>query len=83
MDDLYVYGKRTKHLKHLRLTFDRLAMFGCSFSPEKYQLGHEEGVLLGHVVFNDVMKVDPGKLLAILALQPPKNAPRIKKMWGR
>jgi hypothetical protein len=80
LDGFCVYGGRANHVEQLRLTFERLTLFQCSLSPEKCRFGFEEGVLLGHVVFARGIKVGPGKITAILALEPPTSTQEVKKM---
>ena len=82
LDDFCVYGGRANHVEQLRFTFERLILFQCSLSLEKCCFGFKESTLLGHVVFVGI-KVDPGKISAILALEPPTSTQEVKKMWGK
>lgn len=83
LDDFSVYGRRCDHIMQLRLTFERLAMFQGSLSPEKCKFGFREGVLLGHLVSVDGIRVDRGKVAAIAALRNPANYEEMRKLWGK
>ena len=50
MDDFSVFGKKGKHLEHLKLCLQRCTMFRMSLNPFKCAISVKRGVLLGHVV---------------------------------
>jgi hypothetical protein len=70
------------HTSHVRTAFERLAGHGCSLSPEKCRLGFEEGPLLGHIVFQGGLRVDPEKIKRIQEIGIPSNSASASTLWG-
>jgi hypothetical protein len=56
-DDLIVFSKhKTAHVKHLRQVFKRCRKYGKSLNPKKSMFNVGEGKLLGHIVYELIMK---------------------------
>lgn len=82
LDDFAVYGDRISHVIQVKAAFQKLREHGCSLSPEKCKIGFEEGPLLGHIVFNGGMRVDPDKVKRITEMSRPVSREQVAKLWG-
>jgi hypothetical protein len=51
-------------------------------SPKKCKIGFEQGPLLGHIVFQGGLKVDPDKVKRILELGDPQTSEEVHTLWG-
>ena len=69
-----MYGARKDHLHHLQLWLEHCRAARLSLSPGKYAFGVTRGALLGHIVSNEGIAVDPGKIDAIIKEITLKNA---------
>jgi ribonuclease HI len=84
LDDLTVFSNSdTKHLVHLRQTFDKCRKFGLSLNPKKSHFSMQEGKLLGHIVSKYGIKVDPKRVEAIDQINIPRNKKEIQSFLGR
>lgn len=70
------------HINHVCATFKRLTEHMFSLSPEKCKRGFEEGPLLGHIVFNGGLRVDPDKIKQIQELRSPTSPAEVPTLWG-
>ncbi|MCO5601992.1 hypothetical protein L7F22_056119 [Adiantum nelumboides] len=55
----------------------RLYQYGGQLNPDKCHVADKEVVLLGHVISQEGIKVDPSCVQAILDLPPPNNARQV------
>ena len=74
LDDFSVYGVWQDHLHHLRLCLERCRVARLSLNPAKCDLGMTSGALLGHIVNNKGIAIDPEKMEAVMKAPTPKNA---------
>ena len=74
LDDFAVYGTRRDHLHHLRLCLERCRATRLSLNLAKCVFGVTSGTLLGHIVSEEGIAIDPGKIDAIIKSPTPKNA---------
>ena len=82
-DDLTLFSKeRSDHIGHLRKVFERCRKFGISLNPAKSVLGIDEGKLLGHIIFKDGVKIDPGKVEAVKKVPLPHNKKDLQSFNG-
>ena len=59
-DDLTVVSKERKdHISHLRIVFERCRKYGFFVNPKKFIFGRDKGKLLGHIVSEGGIYVDP------------------------
>ena len=63
--------KRVDHVTHLRLVFERFRYYRIWLNPHKCIFCIRSGRLLGFLVFETGIMVDPLKVEAILQLPPP------------
>ena len=66
LDDFVVYSWKTEHFEHLRLCLERCRQGRLSLNPAKSALGVTTGALLGHIVNQEGIVVDPDKVKAIM-----------------
>ena len=67
IDDITVYSKTDEeHLVHLRKVFEKCRKYGLSLNPKKTLFGLQEGKLLGHIIFEEGIKIDPKRIESIL-----------------
>ena len=74
LDDLPAHSrKRIDHPDHLRLIFERCRYYKICLNPHKCIFCVESGRLLGFIVSNKGIQVDPLKVEAIVNLPPPHS----------
>ena len=74
LDDLAAHSRqRMCHSYHLRLVFERCRHYLVRLNPHKCIFCVNYGRLLGFIVSNEGIRVDPLKVQAILQLSPPRN----------
>jgi len=60
LDDVTVYSKnREDHIQHLTQIFERCRKYDISLNPKKNIFGVEEGKLLGHIISQAWICIDP------------------------
>lgn len=80
MDDLTMFSKRHEdHPNHLCKIFERCQKYEISLNPKTCIFGVSKGKLLGHVIYERGISIDPNKVEALLKLQMPGNK---KEMWS-
>jgi len=83
LDDLNIFSRDfNEHLKHLREVFERLRNAGLKLKAKKCQFFKKELAFLGHVVGEDGVKPDPGKVIAIKAHPAPINLTELRQFLG-
>ncbi|PKI55417.1 hypothetical protein CRG98_024190 [Punica granatum] len=86
VDDMIAKSKEGEdHLVNLKRLFDHLRKYKLRLNPAKYTFGVKSGKLLGFIVSEKGIEVDPDKVKAIMELPPPStvhesNYPEIEKM---
>ena len=66
LDDLTVFSKKRKdHIRDLERVSQRCKDHGISLNPKKLVFCVIEGKLLGHIVSQEGMKIDPDRVKAI------------------
>ena len=74
LDDFAVYSWKSEHVQHLRLCLEQCQKGRLSFNPAKCAFGVTSGTLLGHIVSQEGIAVDPNKVRAILQAPTPTNS---------
>jgi hypothetical protein len=60
LDDVTVYSKNRKdHIQHQIQIFERCRKYGMSLNPKKTIFGVEEGKLIGHIISQAIIHIDP------------------------
>ncbi|KAL6321930.1 hypothetical protein AAG906_035834 [Vitis piasezkii] len=84
VDDMIVKSQgRADHLEALERFFDRIRKFRLRLNPKKCTFGVTSGKLLGHMVSERGIEVDPDKIKAILDMLVPRTEKEIRGFLGR
>ena len=84
VDDMIAKSKEGEdHLRVLKKLFERLRQFQLKLNPEKCTFGVTSGKLLGFVVSQRGIEVDPDKVKAIIDLPPPRTIKEVRGILGR
>jgi len=84
VDDMIAKSKsEEKHLANLRKLFERLRKFKLRLNPAKYTFGVRFGKLLGFIVSQKGIEVDPDKVRAILQMPHTCTEKEIQGFLGR
>ncbi|XP_057863758.2 uncharacterized protein LOC131071814 [Cryptomeria japonica] len=84
LDDLTVFSRKRKHhVRDLRKVLVRCREHGVSLNPKRSIFGVMEGKLLGHIVSQEGVKVDPQRVKAIQQLSLPSNRNGVRSFFGQ
>lgn len=84
LDDITIYSKSDQdHLKHIKQVFQKCRKFGISLNPKKSNFALEEGKLLGHIISQDDIKIDPSRVEAIQKIEIPRSKKEVQSFIGR
>jgi len=84
VDDMIAKSKRGEdHVKVLRKLFERLRKYELQLNPVKCSFGVKSGKLLGFVVSDKGIGVDPDKAKAIQTMSSPKIEEEMRGFLGR
>ena len=81
-DDWTIYSLLKEHTKWLRMMLEWCRQIQLSLNLKKCIFLTPIGILLGHVVCKDGIKVDMGKIKIILDLKPLTNPKQIRVFLG-
>ena len=83
VDDMIVKSQgRADHLAALQRFFERVRQFRLRLNPKKCTFGVTSRKLLGHIVSERGIEVDPEKTMAILDMPAPKTEKEIRGFLG-
>jgi hypothetical protein len=83
LDDLAVYSKnRLDHFGHLRKVLMRCRKFNISLNPSKSIFDVTKDNLLGHIVSDSGISIDPKRIAAILNLPAPTSKKEVQAFMG-
>ena len=83
MDDFTSYGNTFQEsLDNLEKFLIRCQDMNLSLSHEKCKMLLTEGIVLGHRVSSQGIKVDPNKIKVIVGLPSPKNKKEVRSFLG-
>ena len=83
VDDMIVESKdRESHITNLRKFFERIGEYERRLNPQKCAFGVTVGKLLGFLVSDRGIEVDPSKTTSILDIPPPKSKKEIRGFLG-
>ena len=84
LDDITIFSKTDEeHLIHLRKVFEKCRKFGLSLNPKKTLFGLQEGKLLGHIISEEGIKVDPKRIDGILKINFPRSLKELQSFIGK
>ena len=81
-DDWTIYNMLKDHIKWLRLMLERCRQIQLSLNIKKCIFATPIGILLGHVVCKEGIKVDIAKNKVIIDFKPPTNPKQIRIFLG-
>ncbi|XP_039447993.1 uncharacterized protein K02A2.6-like [Culex pipiens pallens] len=83
LDDVLVFGRtRAEHDRNLEQTLQRIQDFGFRLKIEKCKFYMTEVKYLGHIINQNGIRTDPGKVSAISQMPPPKNLTELRSFLG-
>ena len=81
LDDLPTKSRRRQdHMDHLQQIFVHYRYYNILLNPHKCIFGVESGRLLGFIVANDGICVDPLKVKTITKLPPPRTILQLQSL---
>nr|KYP61445.1 Retrovirus-related Pol polyprotein from transposon 297 family [Cajanus cajan] len=84
IDDMIAKSKNENdHLVHLRKLFNRLCKYQLKLNHAKCTFGVQSGKLLGFIVSEKGIEVDPDKAKAIIEMSPPKTKKEVRGFLGK
>ena len=84
VNDMIVKSRnRANHLAVLQRFFDRIRQFRLRLNPKKCTFGVTSGKLLGHMVSERGIEVDPDKIRAIIDMPAPRTKKEVRGFLGR
>ena len=84
VDDMIAKSRiEEEHLVNLRKLFERLQKYQLRLNPAKCTFGVKLGRLLGFVVSQKGIEVDPEKVKAILEMPKPRTEKQVRGFLGR
>ena len=81
-DDCTIYSMLKNHYKWIRLMLERYRQIQLSLDIKKCIFATPIGILLGHVVCKEGIKVNYAKIKIILDLKPPVNPKQVRVLLG-
>ena len=83
MDDFSVYGENFQEaLDNLEKVLIRCHETNLALSHEKCRMMFTKGVVLGHIISQARIEVDPTKISIISNLSPPQNQKEVRSFLG-
>eukprot|EP00253_Pinus_taeda_P013835 PITA_13835 len=84
LDDITVFSKKEEdHLKHLERVLLKCRRFGISLNPTKSIFALTSGKLLGHIISEEGIRIDPNRVSAIQKLDLPRSRKEIQSFLGK
>ena len=84
VDDMIAKSKtQEEHLINLQKLFERLRKYRLRLNPAKCTFGVKSGKLLGFIVSQKGIRVDPEKVKAILEMPEPRIEKQVRGFLGR
>ena len=71
------------HLIHLKQIFSKYRKYGLSLNSKKYVFAVEEGKLLGHIVSEKGICIDPSRVESIQTINLPRNKKELQSFLGK
>lgn len=84
IDDILIKSKQGQdHLQALEEVFTILQRYKLRLKPQKCKFGVTSSKLLGFMVSNRGIKVDPKKVRVIISMPSPKNLKQLRSIQGK
>ncbi|XP_042145244.1 uncharacterized protein K02A2.6-like [Ixodes scapularis] len=83
MDDILVWGgTKTEHDENLKRVLERCRSYNLRLNKKKCRFLQQSVRYLGHIVTNEGLALDPGRLQDILEVKEPKNRKELQVFLG-
>jgi hypothetical protein len=82
LTDFSVYGQKVEHFNHLKKCMTQCRNNGISFNPRNCAFCVNSGVILGHILYEDGLLVDPRKINIITKMPSQTNVIELKRFLG-
>ena len=83
LDDILVIGRNQReHDERLRAVLDRLVKCGLTLNIDKCAFSQSELPYLGQIIDGDGIRIDPGKVKAIVEMAEPTDVPELRRFLG-
>ena len=83
LDDVIVFSKnKGDHLAHLRSVLQQCRKYDISLNPKKSVFAVEQGKMLGFIVSNEGMIIEPERTQVISKLPPPSSKNSMQYFLG-
>ena len=76
-------GTADEHLANVHQLFGRLRKYQLKLNPTKCTFGVKSGKLLGFIVSQKGIEIDPEKVKAILEMPQPRTEKQVRRVFGR
>jgi hypothetical protein len=84
LDDVMVYSKNKEdHIRHLTQIFERCRKYRIYLNPKKTIFGVEEGKILGDIISQEGISIDPEQIKEIAQLPLPHNKMAMQLFFGK
>ena len=84
LDDITTFSKKEEdHLKHLEIFLLKCRRFGISLNLTKIIFVLTTGKLLGHIISEDGIRIDPNRVNAIQKVDLPRSRKEIQSFLGK
>jgi len=84
LDDITVFSKSDEeHVAHLLRVFRKCRRFGISLNHKKSHFAMKEGKLLGHIISQEGIRIDPKRVEAIQKIELPRNKTEVQSFLGK
>ena len=71
-----------EHDERLRAVIDRLVKCGLTLNVDKCAFSQSELPYLGQIIDGDGIRIDPGKVKAIIQMAEPTGVPELRRFLG-
>jgi hypothetical protein len=82
LDDFSIYVHKEEHLNHLKKCMTQCRNNGINLNPQNNALCVNFRILIGHIVCEDGLLVDPRKINIIKDMPTPTSVKKLKRFIG-
>ena len=84
LDDITVLSKSDEeHVTHMLRTLKKCRKFGISLNPKKSLFAMKEGKLLGNIISEEGIRIDPKRVEATRKIELPGNKAEVRSFLGK
>ena len=80
IDDFCIYSRRALHLTRVREGLKQINDLGGQLNPDKFHVGEDEVILLGHKISCKGIEVDPSKVQVLINLPSPRSVKEVASL---